>query len=294
MKNSSKKIGSLLVLLVVGAVSCPQQDYLSIEVDGIMRTCQLFVPQLEYDYPIPLVIALHPLFLDSRQMRQMTRFDAIAEREGFVVAYPDGIARQWDVMFGGTQDAKFITTLIDVLINNYNVDPDRVYVTGASNGGMMCHQLACCAAEKIAAIAPVMGTPPLPVFFNCDCEEKIPVMIIHGTADAIVPYDGLPIDFGFSSAPAAALFWAENNGCGLESTVTRLADVAPNDGTTVDLIKFDCDFECPVLLYRVNGGGHTWPGNVDFLPQLTWGRVSMDIDATSLIWNFFRTKRRNP
>lgn len=293
MKRHGVCAGLLSTVVVLGLVSCPQED-ITIEVDGITRSCQVYVPQMDYEEAIPLVVALHPLFLDSRQMRQLTRFDAIAEREGFMVAYPEGLGRQWDVWFGGEQDLHFLTMLIDKLIGDYNVDPGRVYVTGASNGGMMCHQLACCAPGRIAAIAPVMGTPPLPVFFSCDCTKKMPVMIIHGTADAIVPYEGLPWEYGFASVPSTALYWAEHNGCGFDSTETRLADVSAGDNTTVDLIEYDCDPEYPVLLYRVNGGGHTWPGNIDFLPQLTWGRVSMDIDASELIWEFFRTKRGAP
>jgi polyhydroxybutyrate depolymerase len=288
-----KKIGlhlSFAGLLVALAplAGCP--DNHSIDVDGITRTYLLYLPPASSGEPIPLVVALLPLFLDSRQMRLMTRFDKIAEREGFAVAYPDGIARQWDVVFGGEYDVKFLTALIDKLILEHNVDPERVYVTGASNGGMMCHLLACRAPDRIAAIAPVMGTPPPHVLDSCVCDRQMPVLIIHGTADAIVPYNGEPWDYMLPSVPATTEFWAEHNGCGGNPMTTPLPDTDPSDGTTVDLIEYTCGERAPVLLYRVNGGGHTWSGDVDYLPQLSWGRVSLDIDASEVIWSFFSTQ----
>lgn len=275
---------------LLGLTSCCPRGY-SITVDGTERTYQLYLPSSASSDKIPLVVALHPLLLNGCQMQRLTGFDAIAEREGFAVAYPDGIGRRWDVVSGGDRDVKFIAALIDELIRQYNIDPARVYAAGASNGAMMCHQLACRIPDRLAAIATVMGTPSQTVLDECQCAKPMPVMIIHGTDDPIVPYAGEPGQFSLASVAATAEFWAGRNGCAGEPSITPMPDTAPNDNTTVDLIRYPCADNAPVILYRVNGGGHTWPGNIYYFPQWVTGRVSLDVNAGELIWEFFRAQR---
>ncbi|MCX5770435.1 MAG: esterase [Candidatus Hydrogenedentes bacterium] len=285
--RSAAVVGCLLGLAVLPSC-CPASQ--SITVDGVKRTYQLHVPPSVSTDPIPLVVALHPLLLNGCQMQQMTGFDDIADREGFAVAYPDGIGRRWDVLSNGGRDVRFISALIDELIRQYNFDPARVYAAGASNGAMMCHQLACCIPDRLAAIAAVMGTPAQTVLDQCQCEKPMPVLIIHGTNDPILPYNGEPGQSSLVSAPAAAAFWAARNGCSGDPSVTRMPDTDPSDGTTIDLIRYPCPDDGPVLFYRVNGGGHTWPGHQAVFPEWITGRISRDMDASEVVWEFFKTR----
>lgn len=282
--------GMLVAVAAILLVSCPPELESSISVDGITRTYQLYLPPQRAEKLIPLVIALHPLFFDSSQMRQMSRFDSIGAREGFAVVYPDGLERGWDVLIGGKRDVRFMEVLMDHLIQNHRIDPARIYATGASNGGMLCHQLACCLPGRIAAIAPVMGTPPQYVLDAGEKVKPIPVLIIHGTDDQILPYEGDLWRFAVVSAPASAEFWAAQNGCHDTYWTTSLPDIEPSDGTTVDLIDYACGDRPMVRLCRVNGGGHNWPGDLQYLTQWTFGRVSLEFDASEMIWQFFSTQ----
>jgi len=285
--RSVMTVGSVLALLAL--TSCYPTGY-SITVDGTQRTYQLYLPPPDSSKPIPLVVALHPLLLTGWQMRQLTGFDEIAEQEGFAVAYPDGIGRRWDVTSGSGRDVRFIAALIDELVRERNIDPARVYAAGASNGAMLCHQLACRIPERLAGIAAVIGTPSRRVFDECQCAKPMPVMIIHGTADPIVPYEGEPGQFSLASVAATAEFWAVRNGCDGKPSVTPMPDTDPNDGTTVDTVQYACANTAPVILYRVNGGGHAWPGSPANFPEWVVGRISFEINAGALIWEFFETK----
>src|SRR5690606_11668886 len=150
----------------------------------------------------PLVIGLHGTGGSASQFERDYDFSLKAELERFIVVYPNGVSsngqfglRTWNA---GTccdyaarkkiDDVKFISSLIDKLVNEYRIDPNRVYVTGMSNGGMMCYRLAAEIPDKIAAIAPVSGT----MVYTPTSEQKrsVPLLHLHSRLDKIVPSDG--------------------------------------------------------------------------------------------------------
>ncbi|MCC6142169.1 MAG: prolyl oligopeptidase family serine peptidase, partial [Candidatus Hydrogenedentes bacterium] len=248
--------------------------------------------------PRPLVFALHQFTDTGRGMQRLTGFDAIADRERFFVVYPDGIFRTWNAGRGSdVDDVGFIETLADQIQQDFNIDPTRIYATGASAGGMMAQYLAC-HSGLFAAIAPVMGSMTEANVQEC-ASTGLPVLIIHGTADPVVPFEGGDTFAGpgnrvrFLSAPDNAAFWAERNECGAEPIRTPLPDSVPDDETKVVQVTFPaCAPGQEVVLYEVEGGGHTWPGSNNRYPAFIVGRASREINASEVIWEFFSAHAR--
>jgi polyhydroxybutyrate depolymerase len=289
-----------LVLIVFVICTCtranPQiTDEHALELDGLRRTYQLFVPP-SYDgsKAVPLVLALHGRGGDSLGMRDLTSLNQLAEREGFIVVYPDGYEKSWADGRGttpadeaGINDVGFISSLIDKLSRGYQIIPEQIYATGMSNGGHMSYRLACELSEKIAAVAPVAASLSENLAANCSPQRPVPVLQIHGTADPIRPYEGGEARGMVLSAPASVAFWGSKNGCSSEPSSTNLPDTA-QDGTTVTLTSYSgCQQGADVQHYIVVEGGHTWPGGLQYLPERMVGKTSQDINASEVIWKFF-------
>ena len=271
----------------------------TIQVDGRTRTYELHAPAAQDAAPRPLVIALHQFSDTARGMQRLTGFDAVADEENFLVVYPDGLGRRWRVgeRGGRVDDVNFLLALIDAVDAAYPVDRARIYVTGASNGGMMAQYFAC-ETDVPAAIAPVMGSLTRDWCEGCARTGPLPVLLIHGTDDPVVPYEGSggsgiagQIKGGFVSAEENAAFWAARNGAAAGPDIEKWPDSDPEDGTRVDVLRH-ADGAAPALLYRVNGGGHTWPGHKNYYPRFFVSRASMEFDATRVIWDFFKAHAR--
>ncbi|TDD87482.1 hypothetical protein E1293_07720 [Actinomadura darangshiensis] len=171
-------------------------------------------------------------------------------------------------------DPGFVNALQDILIERFNADPRRLYASGMSNGGFFTSKMAC-ENQRFAAYAPVSGQ--LEDQGACHPGRHVPMLMIHGDGDFIVPYSG---------ATSAAPFWARNNGCAATTTDTDLPDTHPDDNTTVTRHTYNgCPADAPVLLYQIKGGGHNWPGGTPFLGPFLGG-TTYDIDANEVIWNF--------
>lgn len=267
-----------------------------LDVQGLQRTYRLHVPDTYTgDSPVPLVIALHQFSDTAAGMEKLTGFDAVADREGFIVAYPQGRWRIWQVgSRDGTDDVAFIEALIDALALEFNVDPDRVYATGASAGGMMAQYLAC-ETDRFAAIAPVMGSLERKVAEACT-PRRIPVLTIHGDADPVIPYAGGLTNAGpgpkvdFVGAVETVTWWAARAGCPMLPVTVEITN--PLDGDTATRTAYLCEDGTEVVHYRVAGGGHTWPGHANRYPRFIVGKTSQAFDATEVIWNFFQRHHR--
>ena len=299
------KLGHGLVLacaILMVLPGCPNGStrYGGITVDGNLRTYLMHRPPLADDRgPYPVVLVLHGVLDRGKQMMDYMGFNEIANREGFIVVYPNGIDNRWRTLGigrDGIDDVKFISALLDRLISVQDVDPERIYVVGASNGAMMAAKLACELGDRIAGIAPIMGAS-LPTSLVADCSPGLPmpVIAIHGDADPVLPYEGILIEIGdippFGMLPVedSVAVWRSNNGCGDTATVIDLPDLDPVDGATVRRTDWtDCG-GAPVTLCTVVGGGHTWPGVVR--PTYV-GVTSMDIDASQVVWDFLKGHRR--
>lgn len=256
--------------------------------DRNIRNYRLYLPT-DYDdsQSLPLVFNLHGLGSNSIEQLFYSQMNAVADTANFIVCYPDGIDEAWNVgwVFGSREDdTGFISDLIDTLVQNYGIDDQRIYSCGMSNGGFMSYRLACELNDKIAAVASVTGAMAPRYIDDCEPGKSVPVLEIHGTSDQVVPYTG---DRNIN-VPISELmeFWQKNNSCGATPVESDLPDVVTNDSSTITRIEWpECEDQKKVIHFRVNGGGHTWPGTFA-LPGA--GPTNGDIIASEEIWLFFK------
>lgn len=278
--------------------------------DGLERTYLLHIPP-SYDRTKsrPLVIVLHGGGGTGRRMERLTLggFNRLADEECFIVVYPDGIERHWndgrkEVSYRAHKekidDVGFILALIDHLERKLKIDRNRVYVTGISNGAMMSHRLALELSDKIAAIAPVAGTLP-EALSKVKPSNSVPVLIISNTEDPCVPWEGGIAHFRrlkvgrVLSTSDTVKFWVSHNHCSSSPIITWEPDEDPQDGTRVRREVYGEGMNgTEVILYAIEGGGHTWPGGYQYLPERIIGKTSKDINANEVIWNFFKKHAR--
>jgi polyhydroxybutyrate depolymerase len=272
----------------------------AIEVGGRARTYRLHLPANAPRGPVPLVIALHGGFGNGKQMEKSVGFDAVADREGFAVVYPDGLNHHWNdgrTASGAedVDDVAFMRALIDELVAKHGIDGKRVFATGVSNGGSMSYRLACELSDRIVAIAPVIGALSVGEAAACHPTRPISVLAIASVNDPLVPYNGGEID-GASGRPtrgamigaiASATQLATAAGCTGAPTTTAEPDRDPNDGTTVERRDYSgCPAGIAVTLVSITGSGHTWPGSHGRELRIT-GKTSQEFSATERIWQFF-------
>lgn len=257
---------------------------------GLDRTYRLYAPATSNpvaDDGRALVVVLHGGFGTGAQAERAYGWNALADREGFLVVYPDGWRRAWNTEGGccgppadsGVDDVAFVEAVVDDVRAEHAVDPRRIYVTGMSNGAIMAYTLAC-RSTTFAAIGPVAGTALVA------CPEAAPVSVIHvhGLADTRVRFDG-----------ARGEGTAHVDGPPLEQVNAdwrRTDDCAPPsrqvDGP-VQSLAAACAAGREVRLVTVDGAGHQWPGST---PSRVAERLGADppsgaLDATGVIWAFF-------
>ena len=276
----------------------PAEQRRTLRVEGVERSYFLYVPAGHQGTGSPaLVLVFHGAGGRAQGFARHTGFSAVAEREGFVVAYPQGLERQWnDGRGNGTphDDVGFVRVLLDTLERELSIDRRRVYATGISNGAMFAYRLACDLPGVFAAVAPVAGAMPTNLATGCAHTEPVSVLAFQGTADPLMPYAGGGVAGRRGrvlSAEQSVNFWGRVSGCGPQVTVVEEPDRV-SDGTRVRHTDFaECRERRAVELYTIEGGGHTWPGGPP-VGRLV-GRVSRELDATALIWEFFAQHARS-
>jgi len=284
----------LIAALVVAPLATIAQPLVtgSITYGGVLRNYRLYVPATyNANSPVPLVFNLHGYTSNNQQQEFYGDFRAIADTANFIIAHPNGTLdgggnRFWNTFGSGSpvDDLGFITALLDHISTQYSIDTDRVYSTGMSNGGFMSHDLACFRSERFAAIASVTGTMISPRLSTCASTHPMPVMQIHGTADATVPYVG---GSGFVPVETLVDHWVQFNNCSPTPAFTAVPNIAPGDGCTVEHYVYSGGTSgSSVELYKVLGGGHTWPG-----AAFNTGVTNQDIKASIEIWRFFSQYR---
>ena len=285
-------IGAFALGLAALACAAPARADEHLTVSGLDRTFHAYVPAHRAPSPA-LVVVLHGGFGTGAQAEAAYRWDALADRYGFVVLYPDGLQRAWNAgdccgqpRARNVDDVAFIEAAIGATARAYATDPKRVYVTGISNGGMMAYRLACESALPIAAIAPVAAS----LAVTCDHPRPVSVLHVHGLADRNVPFGGGP-GSGFARVTyrpvtAALDVFRKADACAGPVTVTN---------GPVTTVRSACANGDVVELTTIAGAGHQWPGAVP-PPQRAAAVLRLDppstaLDATALIWSFFDTKR---
>jgi polyhydroxybutyrate depolymerase len=251
-------------------------------------------PNLSQGELRPLLIFLHGAGGSGEGLHRLLNADAVTDAAGYITVYPDGMERTWSVGCDEctaaealeANDVNFLETLTRHLAEHLPVDTTRVYVMGFSQGGSLAHRYGCESSLPPAGIAAVASLLYREVRSRCAPRAPFPVAIVHGTHDALAYYGGYGLDAPFLSIPQAIDAWVAKMGCDAVPSVEELPDRTA-DWTTVTAYRYDgCDPGSSVLHLRVNGGGHTWPGDTG-----PWGNfvglVSRDIDATQEILDFF-------
>ena len=265
----------------------------AIVTSGETRKYLLYVPKT-YDRskPTPLLISLHAAALRPAAEMEISRWNELADEHGFLVVYPSGseIPRVWPMgprSLG--RDVKFISDLIDKLEAEYNIDPTRIYADGMSNGGGMAFALSCRLSDRIAAVGAVAAAQALP-WDECGDPKPVPTVAFHGTADPFARYQGgsSPIAPGqFPNIRDWTARVASRNQCKGDPIDTRISPSVRR------LAYTNCANNADVILYTVEGGGHTWPGGKP-LPEWIVGRTTREINASRVMWEFFVQHPRGP
>ncbi len=248
--------------------------------------------------PLPLVLNFHGGGGSPSGARTQSGFSTLGARVGAIVVYPAGSGRfsderllTWNTgsccayaQSSNIDEAAFVRALLDTLQRTYSVDPNRIFATGLSNGGMMAYLVGCRLADRIAAIAVISGE----LSMECNPSRPVSVLIIHGTADENLPYNGgvgakaldkhevRPVSYAVDS-------WKRFDRCPdtpattTQGVVTRSVWSPCADGTSLEL-------------YKIEGGGHAWPGGQRMMRILD--APSNALDATQVAWNFFATHAR--
>ena len=258
---------------------------------GQTREYILHVPT-SYDRakPTPLVISIHGAGNWPSFQMNLSQWNTLADLHGFIVVYPAGEGggpKTWFLRGERTPsrmpDVVFVSELIDTLEASYNIDPARIYANGLSNGGGVTFALSCTLAHRIAAFGPVAAAVTLPVDW-CPDSRPAPMIAFHGTADRFTPYNGAKVWLApepFPSIPTWSANWARRNRC----APNPVESAAASDVTRLEYTG--CADDAAVVLYTIEGGGHTWPGGQP-MPEWLVGPTSRSVDATRLMWAFFR------
>lgn len=285
----------------------------TIQHEGIERTYHMYLPNnFNADQPTPLVFAIHGGGGTGSNFENVVSagtLTTVAESRSVILIMPDGIDKRWNdgrtEHFGSDSmydDVGFISALIDTMIEEYGVDPKRVYATGISNGGLMSFRLALDLSHKIAAIAPVTAQVSKAVESKI-LDFPVSLMLVNGLEDPLVPYDGGCINNVFdeddcrgevlSTDETIAKFLGFDQ-CEVPGESEAIIDQVPNDGTSVEVTRYNsCIDNTEVVLIKVIGGGHTWPGGAQYLSPNLVGVVSKEINASEMILEFFLSHSRN-
>lgn len=315
MRTISLLITTLLLFRAVTGAAAEENTGLgkTLVHEGMERTYYIHLPPgFKKEKPHPLVIAMHGGGGRAQRFDEMTTrgtLTAAAAERGVVLVFPDAVNKEWcdgrkklPVKGKIRDDVGFISKLIDEMIKDYGIDPARVYATGISNGGFMSIRLAMDLSEKIAAVAPVAAQVPKDI---AEKRPKLPisVMLINGTKDPLVPFAGGHVRlfrFGRSrgeilSTEASLEIFRLHDGCSETPEISEPEDKDPQDGAKVKIEKYTGGrLGTEVILVRVTGGGHTWPGGKQYLRPGFIGAVCQDINASEMILDFFLKHSRKP
>jgi polyhydroxybutyrate depolymerase len=264
----------------------------SILSDGVYRKYTLYVPSIyNAAQSVPLILNLHGYGSNGAQQQLYANFMPVADTANFLVVQPDGTSLLgspfWNAGFvpGSPDDVLFISRLIDSLKLNYNIDLNSVYSCGMSNGGIMSLYLAVNLSNKIAAIANVAGST-LDTWLANSPQRAVPIMMINGTGDATVPYNG---NGSLSHIDSVVKKWVKHNGCNNNPITSAVPDINSSDNCSVTHYKYLNGIDnSSVELYKVNNGGHAWPGSLPI-----FANTNLDFNATNEIWRFFKKYKKN-
>jgi polyhydroxybutyrate depolymerase len=281
-----------------------------IRINGFRRTYLVHVPPGDRpETPVPLVVVLHGAFDTAEGMEKSSGFSLLADRERFIVLYPNGMGilgflQHWNAghccgKAAGDQldDVGFVAATIEDVSARFKVDRDRIYMVGFSNGGMLAFRFAAERGDLLAAVAPLAasigGTPSgeVPEWRIPDPVRRIPIIVFHGLSDDRVPYagGGNRVKGGgrtYWPVEESVKFWVTRNGCNPQGASHSL-----KDGSVLMKSWASCNDNADVALYLIKDWGHVWPGK-HFTATLPEGDPLRNFDAAEIIWGFFQSHPR--
>ncbi|NLV16860.1 MAG: hypothetical protein GXY50_06620 [Syntrophomonadaceae bacterium] len=280
----------------------------SLELAGLTRNYYYYVPS-SYDgkTPVPLMFSFHGINSSGNGQQSLTKLDALAEKEGFIMVYPDGqplpegagilqadsmlagYQGMWNFLEEGINDMEYISVLIDKLAGtdsapgDFNIDRKRVYATGMSNGGIFCHKLAIELSDKIAAAVCVTG--PMCILSQPKTPKR-PITIIQasGNGDPILNWDGTEA-YGTVSVDSTIAWWKQMNKTNTDPEIKEYPQTVEDDTTKVTKYTYGNGAgDTKVILYKIDEMGHTWPMGPQYLPIPLIGKVCCQFDLNEAIW----------
>jgi polyhydroxybutyrate depolymerase len=253
-----------------GSVSQAATTVEKITIGEESRSFRLHVPE-EGRGPFPLVLSIHGYRSNAAQQEKLSGFSALADSEGFIAVYPDGLDDKWRFASRTDADVDFLLAVIEAVAAKAPVNRNRIYATGISNGAQMSWRLACDAPDVFAAFGFVSGA----YLDVCNPPPRQPLIVFHGTADKLLAYDGKG---PFMGVRDFAIRWASGSGCNPASSPEVVYQKGDATGE-----RFRCQAGHEVDLYTLQGKGHSWPGS-----KMPARITSKDVDATAAIWDFFK------
>jgi len=278
----------------------------SFDYEGETRSYEFFVPPT-YDgsAALPLVLALHGDGGNGEHMVHLTGFDVRAAEHHFFVAYPNSPHEDWNYLYGipgadeGPDDISFIYRLIEAIGRDYQIDRQRLFVSGISSGGFMAQRLACEKDGKFAAFASVAANGYGAMPATCRARPPIDALYLHGTQDSLAPWQGKSVSGPdgetrqvLMSITDSMKFWSALNHCDAQIESRNLPRSGRSPETRVEVYTpKSCTGGAQVMLYGIIGGGHNWPGTDGLMPPHIAGAINYDFHATDAIWSFFDRSR---
>ena len=293
----------------------------SININGVNRRYAVYIPKNIENISVPLIFELHgggvyieDMTGESGHKTPYKLWMELAESEKFIIVYPEGLNGAYDkptwndcrgdcIVSSDADDVRFTETLIENISGLYNIDTGRIYVSGTSNGGFMALRLAVCLSDKIAAVSSVGAA--MPAVSECSSPvNPISILFMNGTDDNHMPYTGGYLsnppnpDHGSAlSTDSSVAFWVDFNQTDTVPTHYTFPDSDTDDGGIVEKFSYKNGMHgTEVILYKVNGGGHSAPSireQYSTLFEEYFNKQNHDIEMTTEVWNFFKDKRLN-
>ena len=266
------------MILLAMCLQLPAQSWETITVGSGIRKTYTYIP-VNVEKSPALVISLHGMNQDPEYQQKQTQWNAMADKEGFIVTYPLGNNKMWDT--NGTSDVKFVETVIKEMINQHHVDKNRIYLSGFSMGSWLGYHCLETLGDKIAAFGPVSGVD---IGKQPKANRKVPIMHIHGTGDDVFKYTGDPSHMagGYPSIEEYVKKWAAYEGCDANNPqVVRPYPSSRKTANATRTIYNNVNDDVEVNLISIDGKGH-WHSN-----------DPNGVNSTQELWNFFKRHRLN-
>lgn len=299
--------GLFVVLFIIGFLtpgSAQQNIDAALYVNNVKREYIIHLPPgYTKDQSLPLVMVFHGGGGNSRQIQRYMGMDAIADRENFIAVYPNGIGKQWNdgrdfkESIAANDDAQFVSQLLDSMQKNHSIDNKRVFATGISNGGFFSIYLSYKLSDRLLAIAPVCASIPERIYPGFYPKNPVSVLIMNGTADPLVPYNGGAVgnsrmgDRGRCTSTDSTLQrYISITKVNPTAVVEAIPDRNKRDGCIATSYTYTGGRnDTRVCLVKIKYGGHTLPGGSPYLPKMIIGRVCNDFEGNEMIWEFFKS-----